>query len=202
LFDSSVPAIRELSGDLPKDQPLRTGTARVPTYRRCVLTDKSAIRDHGTNLTRVGADGLDAHRRQAAPALSIDEIHLVVFIIRCARAIAFLQRVAPEKYLPPKEDRVPLTLLKRLIRELKKLIPKWKWTPSARKLPRSPAKLGDELFYAITALRLSRLEIWRAGYEDCASVLDEVYALLYSIGIRMRERKHRSKKQQVDAGTP
>jgi hypothetical protein len=78
---------------------------------------------------------------------------------------------------------------------LKKLIPKWKWTPSARKLPRSPAKLGDELFYAITTIRMRRDEIWRAGYKDCVAVLDEVYALLYSIGIRMRERKHRSKGQ-------
>jgi hypothetical protein len=62
--------------------------------------------------------------------------------------------------------------------------------------------LGDELFYAITALRMSRLEISRAGSEDCVAVLDEAYSLLYSIGVRMRERKHRSKGQQVDANTP
>ena len=83
--------------------------------------------------------------------------------------------------------------MKRLIHELKKLIPRWKWIAPARELPRSPAKLGDELFYAITALRTSRLEIWRAGYTDCVEVLDEAYALLYSIGIRMQERKRRAK---------
>ena len=85
------------------------------------------------------------------------------------------------------------TELQERVRELKKLIPKWKWISSARELPRSPAKLGDELFYAITALRMSRLEIWRAGYTDCVAVLDEAYSLLYAIGISMRERKHRSK---------
>ena len=58
---------------------------------------------------------------------------------------------------------------------------------SGRELPRSPAKLGDELFYAITALRMSRLEIWRAGYTDCVAVLDEAYSLLYALGISMRE---------------
>ena len=136
-------------------------------------------------------------RPQAAPILSIDELRLVIFIIRCARVIAFLQRFVPERYLPPKEDRIPPSLLKRLIHELKKLIPKWKWIPSARELPRSPVRLGDELFYAITALRMSRLEIWRADYTDCVAVLDEAYSLLYSIGIRIRERKHRSKGQQV-----
>ena len=125
----------------------------------------------------------------AAPVLSIDELRSVVYIIRCARAIAFLQRIAPARYLPPKDDRVPPLLLKRLIHELKKLIPKWRWTSSARELPRSPAKLGDELFYAITALRMSRLEIRRAGSKDCVAVLDEAYSHLYSIGVRMRERK-------------
>ena len=144
---------------------------------------------------------LSAHRPRAAPILSIDELRSVVFIIRCARAIAFLERFVPEKYLPPKHDRVPPSLLKRLIHELKKLIPKWKWISPARQLPRSPAKLGDELFYAITALRMSRLEIWRAGYTDCVAVLDEAYALLYEIGTKMRERKHRSKGQQVDGKT-
>jgi hypothetical protein len=130
---------------------------------------------------------------QAAPILSIDELRSVVFIIRCVRVIAFLQRFVPEWYLPPREDRIPPSLLKRLIRELKKLTPKRKWISSARELPRSPAKLGDELFYAITALRMSRLEIWRAGYLDCVVVLDEAYSLLYTIGISIRERKHRSK---------
>jgi hypothetical protein len=145
-----------------------------------------------------GANGQDAPSSQA-PGLSIDEIGLVIFIIRCARVVAFLQRFAPAKYLPPEEERIPPSLLKRLIHELKKLVPKWKWTSSARALPRSPAKLGDELFYAITALRLSRAEISRAGYTDCVDVLDEVYSLLYSIGIRMRERKARSKAKQVEA---
>jgi hypothetical protein len=111
--------------------------------------------------------------------------------------IAFLQRFAPEKYLPPKEDRIPSALLTRLIRELKKLTPKWKWISSDRKFPRSPAKLGDELFYAITALRLSRQEIWRAGYKECVAVLDEAYSLLYAIGVRMRERKSRSKRERT-----
>jgi len=151
---------------------------------------------------RVGANGLDAPRPQAARILSIDDVQLVIFIIRCARVIGFLQRFVPERYLPPKEDRVPPSLLKRLIHELKKLIPKWRWVSSARKLPRSPAKLGDELFYAITALRMSRLEISRAGSKDCVAVLDEAYSLLYSIGVRMRERRHRSKGQQVDVNTP
>ncbi len=150
---------------------------------------------------RVGANGLVAPGPEAARILSIDELRSVIFIIRCARVIGFLQRFAPERYLPPKEDRVPPSLLKRLIHELKKLVPKWKWISSARELPRSPAKLGDELFYAITALRLSRLEIWRAGFTDCVAVLDEAYSLLYSIGTRMRERKHRSKGQEVDVKT-
>jgi hypothetical protein len=145
-----------------------------------------------------GANGQDAPSSQA-PLLSIDEIGLVIFIIRCARVVAFLQRFAPKKYLPPEEDRIPPSLLKRLISELKKLVPKWKWTSSARALPRSPAKLGDELFYAITALHTRRLEIWRAGYTDCAAVLDEVYSQLYSIGIRMRTRKARSKEKQVES---
>jgi hypothetical protein len=142
---------------------------------------------------RVEANGLDAPRPQTARILSIDELRLVIFIIRCSRAIAFLQRFVPEKYLPPKEDRIPPSLLKRLIHELKRLIPKWKWISSARALPRSPGKLGDELFYAITAIRTSRLEIWRAGYADCVAVLDEAYSLLYAIGIRLRERKHQSR---------
>ncbi len=162
----------------------------------------SVIRNRRRIPMRVGANGLDAPRSQRAPILSIDELRLVIFIIRCARVIAFLQRFVPEKYLPPKEDRVPPSLSKRLIHELKKLIPKWKWVSSARELPRSPAKLGDELFYAITALRMSRLDIWRAGYLDCVAVLDEAYSLLYSIGIRMQKRKHRSQGQQVDVKTP
>ena len=150
---------------------------------------------------RVGANGLDAPRPHAAAPLSIDELRSVIFIIRCARVIKFLQRFVPERKLPPKEDRVPPLLLKRLIQELKKLIPKWKWISSARALPHSPAKLGDELFYAITAIRTSRLEIWRAGYTECVEVLDEVYSLLYAMGLRMRERKHRSRGQQVDVKT-
>jgi hypothetical protein len=99
------------------------------------------------------------------------------------------------------EDQVPLSLLKRLINELKKLVPKGKWISSARKLPRSPARLGDELFYAITAIRMSRLEIWRAGYTDCVAALDDVYSLLYAIGARTRARIHRSKGQHVDVQT-
>jgi hypothetical protein len=150
---------------------------------------------------RVGANGAQAPLPQPAQILSIDELRTVVFIIRCARVIAFFQRFVPEKYLPPKEDRVPTSLLKRLIHELKKLIPRWKWISSSRELPRSPAKLGDELFYAITAIRTSRLEIWRAGYTDCVAVLDEAYSLLYSIGIRMRERKYRPNAQKLDVQT-
>ena len=146
--------------------------------------------------TRIG--GHQAATPQVAPILSIDELHSVVFIIRCARAIGFLQRFVPGKYLPPPEDRVPPELLQRLIRELKGLLPKWRWTPSAGSLPRSPAELGDEFFYAITALRMSRLELWRAGYKDCVAALDEVYSLLFSIGVRAQERKRRSKSQQAD----
>jgi hypothetical protein len=148
---------------------------------------------------RGGADGLDAPGREAGGILSTDELRLVVFIIRCARVIAFFQRFAPERYLPPSADRIPPAMLKRLIHELKKLIPHWKWISSARELPRSAAKLGDELFYAITAIRTSRLEIWRAGYTDCVAVLDETYALLYAIGTRMRERKHRSKREPANS---
>lgn len=170
---------------------------RVPTAWRCPLTDSSVAHNRERIPARLGADGRDEPRPEAARILSIDELRSVVFIIRCARLIAFLQRFVPERYLPPKEDRVPPSLLKRLIHELKKLLPKWKWISSARKLPRSPAKLGDELFYAITGLRTSRLEIWRAGYTDCVAVLDEAYALLYAIGTRMRERKRRSKGQQI-----
>jgi hypothetical protein len=158
-------------------------------------------RNHGGAAIQVGANGLEAPAPQAVPILSIDEFRSVVFIIRCARAIAFLQRFVPGKYLPPHEDRVPLSLLKRLIHELKKLIPKWKWISSSRALPRSPDKLGDEFFYAITALRMSRLELWRAGYTDCVAVLDDAYSLLYSIGIRARARRHRSKAQQLDLQT-
>ncbi len=136
---------------------------------------------------------------QATPILSTDELRSVVFIIRCARAIAFLRaRFVPGKYLPPPEDRVPPALLKRLTHELKTLLPKWQWTPSARALPHSPAKLGEEFFYAIAALRMSRLELWRAGYTDCVAVLDEAYSLLYSIGNKARARRDRSKSQQPD----
>ena len=145
---------------------------------------------------RDGGDGATAP--QAAPILSTDELHSVVFIIRCARAIGILQRFVPGKYLPPPEDRVPPELLRRLIRELKKLLPKWRWTPSAGSLPRSPAELGDEFFYAITALRMSRLELWRAGQKDCVAALDDAYSLLYSIGARAQERKSRSRSQQAD----
>jgi hypothetical protein len=157
--------------------------------------------NRGRTAIQVGANGLEAATPQAAPTLSIDEFRLVIFIIRCARAIAFLQRFVPGKYSPPHEDRVPPTLLKRLIHELKKLIPKWKWISSARVLPRSPARLGEEFFYAITALRMSRLELWRAGYTDCVAVLDDVYSLLYAIGVRARARRHRSKAQQLDVQT-
>lgn len=158
----------------------------------------SASHDGRETETQVNANGVEAPEPHDAPVLSIDDFRLVVFIIRCARAIAFLQRFVPGKYLPPPEERVPAVLLKRLIHELKKLIPRWKWTPSARAIPRSPAKLGDEFFYAITALRTSRLELWRAGYTDCVAALDEAYSLLYSIGIKARERKHRSKSQKRD----
>jgi hypothetical protein len=157
----------------------------------------SATRNSGGTEIQVGANGLKA----SAPPLSTDQFRSVVFIIRCARAIAFLQRFVPGKYLPPPEERIPPSLLRRLIHELKKLIPKWKWTPSARALPRSPAKLGEEFFYAITALRLSRLELWRAGYTDCVAALDDAYSLLYSIGNRARERRDRSKSQQLDMQT-
>jgi hypothetical protein len=159
---------------------------------------RPVTRNRGGIAIQAGADGLEAPTPQAAPILSIDELRSVIFIIRCARAIALLQRIVPGKYLPPHEDRVPPSLLKRLIHELKKLIPKWKWMSSARALPPSPAKLGEEFFYAITALRMSRLELWRAGYTDCVAVLDDVYSLLYAIGVRARARRHRSKARQPD----
>ncbi len=142
--------------------------------------------------------GDEAPKPQAAPILSADELHSVVFIIRCARAIGVLQRIVPGKYLPPPEDRVPPELLHRLIHELKTLVPKWRWTRSAGTLPRSPARLGDEFFYAITALRTSRLELWRAGSKDCVAALDDAYSLLFSIGARAQERRRRSKSQKAD----
>jgi hypothetical protein len=172
--------------------------AGAPRRWRCKLTVSSWIHNRRGIPVRVGANGLAAQRPQAAQVLSIDDLRLVIFIIRCARVIAFLQRLVPERYLPSKEDRVPHSLLKRLIHQLKKLVPRWRWISSNRKLPRSPAKLGDELFYAITALRMSRLEIWRAGYTDCVAVLDEAYSLLYAMGIRMRSRKHRSEGPSAD----
>jgi hypothetical protein len=169
--------------------------------RRCALMARSPSRDSGKTEIQVNANGVEAPKPQAAPILSIDDFRLVIFIIRCARTIAFLQRFVPEKYLPPHEDRVPQALLKRLIHELKKLIPKWKWMSSARALPLSPDQLGEEFFYAITALRMSRVEIWRAGYTDCVAVLDDAYTLLYLIGIRATERRRRSKSQQLDRPT-
>ena len=83
-------------------------------------------RNRGGTAIQVGANGLESPTPRAAPILSIDEFRSIIFIIRCARAIAFLQRFVPGKYLPPPEDRIPPSLLKRLIRELKKLIPKWR----------------------------------------------------------------------------
>jgi hypothetical protein len=162
---------------------------------------RPVTRNRGGTAIQVGANGLEAPALRAAPILSIDEFRSIVFIIRCARAIAFLQRFVPGKYLPPHEDSVPPALLKRLIRELKKVIPKWRWISSARAFPRSPAQLGDEFFYAITALRMSCVELWRAGYTDCVTVLDEAYSFLFSIGIRARARRHRSKAQQLDLET-
>ena len=159
---------------------------------------RSVTRNRGGTAIRVGANGLEAPTPQAAPILSSDEFRSVIFIIRCARAIAFLQRFVPGRFLPPLEDRVPPSLLKRLIHELKKLIPKWKWISPARTLPRSPAKLGEEFFYAIAALRMSRLELWRAGFTDCVAVLDDAYSLLYSIGNRARAKRDRSKSQQLE----
>src|SRR4051794_27617192 len=104
---------------------------------------RPVIRNSGGDSTRVGANGLEAPTPQAAPILSTDEFRSVVFIIRCARVIAFFQRFGPERCLPAPEDRVPPSLLRRLIHELKKLIPRWKWISPARTLPRSPAKLGE-----------------------------------------------------------
>jgi hypothetical protein len=158
-------------------------------------------RDRGGAAIPVHADGPETPTPRAAPILSIDELRSVIFVIRCARAIAFLQRFVPEKYLPPREDMVPPSLLKRLIHELKRLLPRWKWMSPARALPRSPAKLGEEFFYAITALRMSRLELWRAGYTDCVAALDEAYSLLYSTGIRARARRHRSEARELDQHT-
>lgn len=164
-------------------------------------------------ITPIQRDHLMAHPGRAnqgsgqtpkhLPRLSIDQLRSVVFIIRCARFIGFLQRFVPGKYLPPPEDRIPQPLLKRLIRELKKLIPAWSWTPSAQPIPHSPARLGDEFFYAITALRLSRPQFWRAGYTDCVDALDDAYSLLYSIGVRAQERKRHAKSQKKpEEGNP
>jgi hypothetical protein len=48
---------------------------------------------------------------------------------------------------------------------------------------------------------MSRLELWRAGYTDCVAALDDAYSLLYSIGIKARGRRDRSKSQQLDLQT-
>ncbi len=157
--------------------------------------------NRGQAAIQPGRNGSGTPAPQPSPILSIDEFRWVVFLIRSARVLAFLQRFVPEKYLPPPEDRIPLALLNRLIRELKKLLPRWRWIPSARTIPRSPAKLGEEFFYAITALRTSRLDLWRAGQTDCVAVLDELYALLYAIGARARTRKSRSKAQEPEVPT-
>ena len=134
----------------------------------------------------------------AAPVLSTDELHSVVFIIRAARAIGLLQALVPSKYLPPPEDRVPSELLHRLIRELKKLVPKWRWTRSSQPLPRSPKKLGDEFFYAIAALRMSRGELLRGGYRESVAALDDAYSLLFAIGVRAQERKRQSRSKLAE----
>ena len=123
---------------------LRSALARVPTDWRCILTVSTVTHNRTSTRMQIGANGKGAPGLEAAPILSFDELRLVVFITRCARVIGFLQRFVPEKYLPPKDDRLPPALLKRLIHELKKLVPKWKWISSARALPRSHGKLGDE----------------------------------------------------------
>lgn len=129
--------------------------------------------------------------------LSIDELRTVAFVIRCARVIDLLQRVVPGAYLPPREDRIPPDLLRRLIRELKTLLPRWTWTPASRSLPRSPGKLGEALFYALTALHTRRLDLWRAGLAGPVAAIDEAYSLLYEIGARAQDRKARSKANRI-----
>ena len=127
----------------------------------------------------------------SAPVLSIDGYRLLAFIIRCARIIALLQRFLPEKFLPPKDERIPPLLLQRLIQESKKLVPIW--TRSGRRMPLSVVKMGWQFFLAITALRLSRADIWRAGHRDLVEVIDQVYSLLYKLGIKALEKKGRQK---------
>ena len=76
------------------------------------------------------ARGEPVPARPAAPLLSLDELRMVVFVIRCARFISLLQHLVPGTSLPPPEDRIPAPLLSRLIRELKTILPRWTWTPS------------------------------------------------------------------------
>jgi hypothetical protein len=125
------------------------------------------------------------------PVLSIDEFRLLVFVIWCARVLALLQRVLPEKFLPPKDERIPPLLLHRLIRESKKLVPRW--TRLSRRIPLSAGKLGWQFFLAVTAIRLSRAEIWRAGHRDAAEIIEEVYSLLCDLGVKALEKKQRQK---------
>ena len=140
---------------------------------------RPVTRNRGGTAIQVGANGLEAPTPQAAPILSIDEFRSVIFIIRCARAIAFLQRFVPAKYLPPHEDRVPPSLLKRLIHELKKLIPKWKWISSGV-TSSFVCQLGFALFSADHGQPgMSCLELWRSKLHGIASqVLDDAFGSL------------------------
>jgi hypothetical protein len=69
-------------------------------------------RNRGGTAIQVGGNGLESPTPQAMPILSTDEFGTVIFIIRCARTIAFLQRFVPGRYLPPPEDSdLPLPMM-------------------------------------------------------------------------------------------
>ena len=124
------------------------------------------------------------------PVLSIDGYRLLVFIIRCARIISLLQ-LLPERFLPPKDERIPPLLLKRLIKKSKKLVPRW--TRSARRMPLSVADLGWQFFLAVDSIKYSRAEIWQAGHKDVVEVIDDVYSVLHDLGVKAIEKKRRKK---------
>ena len=155
-----------------------------------------------SDIEAIRPGGAQTPAHPAATLLSVDELRTVAFVIRCARVIDLLQRIAPGAYLPPPEDRIPAALLGRLIRELKTLLPRWTWTPASQSLPRSPARLGEAIFYALTALHTRRLDLWRAGATGSVSAIDDAYSLLYDIGARAQERKARSKaKRRAEAAS-
>ena len=127
---------------------------------------------------------------RSTPILSIDGYQDLVFIIRCARRLAILQML-PGWFLPPKDERISPKLLRKLIRKLRKLVPKG--TRSTRKMPRSIKELSWEFFLVVRATELSGAEIRRGGHPDVVEVIEEVYSRLCEVGANVLEKKLRKK---------